>query len=179
MRDDCTIYKVVRGVSGISLYLPIFEGSIVPLYRKKPQVRVVTCGAATLLIKDFIIAGTASGRTLFAKRRIFTASGFSQKDLNYGLNVVAPCAGFHTAVYQKPKFGRGLVTFITQLIVCRVGQFDHDLHVRKSSRLVSEVSPLHQSSNRFKRSALLITETELNVMATLAITGLSRMLKKG
>jgi hypothetical protein len=104
---------------------------------------------------------------------------FFAKDLNYGLNVVAPCAGFHTAVYQKPKFGRGLVTFITQLIVCRVGQFDHDLHVRKSSRLVSEVSPLHQSSNRFKRSALLITDTELNVMATLAITGLRSTPKNG
>ena len=37
----------------------------------------------------------------------------------------------------------------------------------------------HQSSNRFSRSALLITLTELKVIATLAIIGLSSMPKKG
>ncbi len=38
---------------------------------------------------------------------------------------------------------------------------------------------LRQSSNLFSLSALLITETELKVMATLAITGLSSTPKRG
>jgi hypothetical protein len=35
------------------------------------------------------------------------------------------------------------------------------------------------NANRLSRSALLMTDTELKVMATLAITGLSSMPKKG
>jgi hypothetical protein len=56
---------------------------------------------------------------------------------------------------------------------------------RDSTQLVDPVSILlatpdcsgrrrHQSSSRRKRSALLITETELKVMAALAMIGLSR-----
>ena len=41
------------------------------------------------------------------------------------------------------------------------------------------IPSLCQSSNLFSLSALLITETELKVMATLAITGLNNVPKKG
>jgi hypothetical protein len=51
------------------------------------------------------------------------------------------------------------------------------------NRNLTQPSPpmpsLRQSSNLFSLSALLITDTELKVMATLAITGLSSTPKKG
>jgi hypothetical protein len=43
----------------------------------------------------------------------------------------------------------------------------------------SIVAPLPYSSSLFKRSALLMTETELKLMAALAMTGLKRNPKNG
>jgi hypothetical protein len=54
---------------------------------------------------------------------------FFAKDLNYRDDVAALGACINAAIYQQPKFRRGWVTIIPQLIVCLGGQFDHDLHV--------------------------------------------------
>jgi hypothetical protein len=57
---------------------------------------------------------------------------------------------------------------------------DHSKQCIRRQALLSmqaslRIPGLDQSFNRFSLSALLITETELKVMATLAITGLNRM----
>ena len=49
----------------------------------------------------------------------------------------------------------------------------------RSKRLVTKLLIAGYSSNLLSLSALLITETELNVIATLAITGLSKTPNKG
>ena len=49
----------------------------------------------------------------------------------------------------------------------------------RRKRLVTKLLIASYSSNLLSLSALLITETELNVIATLAITGLSKTPNKG